>query len=76
MIYFVTHYSIPTNETKTNRITGKVTPVFKAREYRTLKLTPFHAHLRNTYGGRTVRCDTSVEWPFGVYGEIVAEATK
>ncbi len=58
MIYYVTHYRHPTK---------------KIQKYRTLSLTPVHARLRETYGGRTLRFDTEVEWPFGVYSEVIAE---
>lgn len=74
MIYFVTYYSVPTGQTVRKGM--KTVPEYKSREYRTLKLTPMHPHIRNTYGGRTVRCDTSVDWPFGVYGEVIAEAPR
>jgi hypothetical protein len=74
MIYFVTFYSVPTGKTKRKGM--KTVPVFESREYRTKSLTPMHPHIRNTYGGRTVRCNTEVPWPFGVYGEVVAEAPK
>lgn len=74
MIYFVTYYSVPTGKTKKKGM--KVVPEVKHREYRTLKLTPFHAHVRNTYNGYTCRCDTEVEWPFGVYSEIIAKAPE
>jgi len=73
VIYFVTYYSVPTKKTKRKGM--KTVPVMDHREYRTLKLTPFHAHVRNTYtGAYTCRCDTEVEWPFGVFSEIIAKA--
>lgn len=48
----------------------------KWETYRTRSLTDMHAILRKREAdagrrGDTLRCDTSVEWPFGVYAEIV-----
>jgi hypothetical protein len=75
VIYFVTHYLVPTKKTKRKGM--KVVPVFEHREYRTLKLTPMHPHIRNTYpGAYTCRCDTEIEWPFGVFSEIIAKAPE
>jgi len=44
--------------------------------YDTKTLTPFHAHLRaleakRGRGGITVLCDATVDWPFGLFGEVV-----
>ena len=73
MIYFVTFYPVPTGKTKKKGM--KVVADFQQREYRTLKLTPMHPHIRNTYpGAYTCRCDTSVDWPFGVFTEVIARS--
>jgi hypothetical protein len=57
MIYYVTYYSHKK----------------KHYQYQTKSLTPYHTRIRESYGGRTCKCDTSIKWPFGVYAEIVAE---
>lgn len=44
----------------------------KFKTYRTKSLTNYHSMLRNTYGGVTIKCDTTIEWPFGVFSEVIA----
>jgi hypothetical protein len=62
-IYYVTYYIETTKGQK------------KSRTYTTKSLTPFHESIRSRYpGSRTVKCDTSIKWPFGVFAEVVAES--
>ena len=46
----------------------------KWARYKTKSLTQYHARLRVSYPkSRTMKCDTTVDWPFGVWSEVIAE---
>jgi hypothetical protein len=47
-------------------------------KYRTKSLTPAHKRCRDASvsGSFTIKADDSIEWPFGVYSEVIAESEK
>jgi hypothetical protein len=41
--------------------------------YRTNSLTPHHERIRKaSVSAKTMKCDPSVPWPFGVWAEVIA----
>lgn len=59
MIYYETTYQA--------KHKGKI----QTLKYRTKSHTSYHEFLRKQYHGRTVKYDTSIEWVFGTWAEIV-----
>ena len=58
MIYYVTEY---------RNKNGKLV------RYKTQTLTQYHTTIREQKPeARTIKFDTSIDWPFGTFGEIIA----
>lgn len=49
----------------------------KKGTYKTKSLTPFHKSIHESSDyARTIETDSSVDWPFGLYAEIIAVTNK
>lgn len=60
--------------TRTYYRTEYTMPNGKRGSYQTYALTEYHEHLRNAAKeARTMLCDPNVNWPFGVFAEVIAE---
>jgi hypothetical protein len=70
MIWFRTEWTQEVNKRKGLQA-GRT--VRERKSYETKSLTGLHSQIRQRYiGARTLRCDDSISWPFGVYAEVIA----
>ena len=72
MIYYRTEWTQLVKKRKGPKA-GQI--VKERKEYETKSLTEMHTHISETFkGAKTLRCDDSVKWPFGVFAEVIAKS--
>jgi hypothetical protein len=71
MIYYQTSWSQLVKKRKGPK-KGKT--VKEHKTYETKSLTSMHTIIRREYQHAiTLKCDTSIPWPFGVWAEVIAK---